>query len=91
MPTPFRRSIATPTRSADAPSIEQIASRLRSAGLQAVWLEDLEWAALENALILHDGCRTRAANSIGISVRTLQRKLRAAREEETDWRPNAKR
>jgi DNA-binding NtrC family response regulator len=39
-------------------------------------LEDLERAAVEQALIQHHGNRTHAARTLGISVRTLQRKLR---------------
>ncbi len=40
-------------------------------------LEDLERAAVEQALIEHHGNRTHAAKTLGISVRTLQRKLKA--------------
>ena len=40
-------------------------------------LEDLERAAVEQALAQHHGNRTHAAKSLGISVRTLQRKLKA--------------
>ena len=40
-------------------------------------LEDLERAAVEQALIQHHGNRTHAAKMLGISVRTLQRKLKA--------------
>ncbi len=40
-------------------------------------LEQLERAAVENALQLHHGNRTHAARTLGISVRTLQRKLKA--------------
>lgn len=40
-------------------------------------LEDLERAAVEQALIQHRGNRTHAARTLGISVRTLQRKLKA--------------
>jgi len=42
-------------------------------------LEDLERAAVEKALQLHHGNRTHAAKTLGISVRTLQRKLKAWR------------
>jgi len=42
-------------------------------------LEDLERAAVEKALAEHHGNRTRAARTLGISVRTLQRKLKAWR------------
>ncbi|MEX0610586.1 MAG: response regulator [Pirellulales bacterium] len=40
-------------------------------------LEDLERAAVEQALAEHHGNRTHAAKTLGISVRTLQRKLKA--------------
>lgn len=40
-------------------------------------LEELEHEAVEQALERHDGNRTHAARSLGISVRTLQRKLKA--------------
>jgi len=40
-------------------------------------LEDLERAAVEQALLQHQGNRTHAARTLGISVRTLQRKLKA--------------
>lgn len=40
-------------------------------------LEDLERAAVEQALRDSQGNRTHAAKSLGISVRTLQRKLKA--------------
>lgn len=39
-------------------------------------LNDLERQAVEQALDQHDGNRTHAAESLGISVRTLQRKLK---------------
>jgi len=42
-------------------------------------LEDLEREAVEQTLKQHNGNRTRAAQSLGISVRTLQRKLKAWR------------
>jgi transcriptional regulator with PAS, ATPase and Fis domain len=42
-------------------------------------LEDLEQAAIDQALRRFDGNRTRAAKSLGISVRTLQRKLKRRR------------
>ena len=42
-------------------------------------LEDLERVAVESALKHHQGNRTHAAKSLGISVRTLQRKLKAWR------------
>jgi DNA-binding NtrC family response regulator len=40
-------------------------------------LEELERAAVEQALAQHRGNRTHAAKTLGISVRTLQRKLKA--------------
>lgn len=40
-------------------------------------LDELEKAAVEQALERHDGNRTHAARSLNISVRTLQRKLKA--------------
>lgn len=40
-------------------------------------LDDLERAAVEQALVQHQGNRTHAAKTLGISVRTLQRKLKA--------------
>ena len=42
-------------------------------------LEELERAAVERALEEHHGNRTHAAKTLGISVRTLQRKLKAWR------------
>jgi DNA-binding NtrC family response regulator len=40
-------------------------------------LRDLQRVAVEQALAEHSGNRTRAAEALGISVRTLQRKLKA--------------
>lgn len=40
-------------------------------------LRDLQRVAVEQALAEHQGNRTRAAEALGISVRTLQRKLKA--------------
>jgi DNA-binding NtrC family response regulator len=68
-----------PRQPEDHPSIQQIADALAGAGLQTVRLADLEWAAIENALAAHQGNRTYAAKSLGISVRTLQRKLKEPR------------
>jgi DNA-binding NtrC family response regulator len=42
-------------------------------------LEDLERAAVQHALVQHLGNRTHAARELGISVRTLQRKLKVWR------------
>jgi hypothetical protein len=58
-------------------SIQSIADALAGAGLHGVKLVDLEWAAVRNALIRADGNRTHASKMLGISVRTLQRKLKA--------------
>lgn len=52
-------------------------------------LEDLERGAIEQALEQHDGNRTHAAESLGISVRTLQRKLKAWEAEERVQGENA--
>jgi len=68
-----------PLRAEDHPTIQEIADKLAGAGLRAVRLDNLEWAAIENALADHQGNRTHAAHSLGISVRTLQRKLKLAR------------
>jgi DNA-binding NtrC family response regulator len=40
-------------------------------------MEEIERAAIENSLRRHAGNRTHAAEALGISVRTLQRKLKA--------------
>jgi DNA-binding NtrC family response regulator len=45
-------------------------------------LDDLEHEAVEQALQQHDGNRTHAARALGISVRTLQRKLKAWQQSE---------
>jgi DNA-binding NtrC family response regulator len=50
-------------------------------------LEVLERAAVEQSLRRHGGNRTRAAKSLGISVRTLQRKLKAWAAEATSDEP----
>ncbi len=47
-------------------------------------LEELERKAVEQVLGQHDGNRTHAAKSLGISVRTLQRKLKQWEEEESE-------
>ena len=53
-------------------------------------LEELEQTAVEQALDEQGGNRTHAAQSLGISVRTLQRKLKAWGIDETGDKPNAK-
>ena len=57
-------------------SIQQVADALAFAGLQSVTLEELEAAAIHNALRQSRGNRTEAARLLDISVRTLQRKLK---------------
>ena len=47
-------------------------------------LEDIEREAVEQALVQHHQNRTHAAAALGISVRTLQRKLRAWGAEEAE-------
>jgi DNA-binding NtrC family response regulator len=49
---------------------------LFEAGLCPIELRALEQAAIRNALRHAQGNRTHAAKSLGISVRTLQRKIR---------------
>jgi DNA-binding NtrC family response regulator len=71
-----------PSCSEDYPTIEHIAARLAGSGLRAVRLRDLQRAAVANALAVHEGNKTRAAHELGISVRTLQRQLKA-------WRASA--
>ena len=57
-------------------SIKAIAHKLTHAGLCRVPLQDLEDAAMRCALEENNGNRTYAARQLGISVRTLQRKLK---------------
>jgi transcriptional regulator of acetoin/glycerol metabolism len=59
-------------------SILRMASALADAGLGGATLQDLETAAIFNALDRCNGNRTHAAKQLGICVRTLQRKLRPA-------------
>ncbi len=66
-----------PLPSVSCLSIQQIADALAGAGLAAVSLDHLEVAAIRNALIEFRGNRTHAAKVLGISVRTLQRKLKS--------------
>jgi DNA-binding NtrC family response regulator len=51
-------------------------------------LEDLERVAVEQALAQHHGNRTHAAKTLGISVRTLQRKLKAWGMPLASFQPN---
>ena len=59
-----------------------IAALLREAGLCPVDLHTLQRAAIRNALDHAEGNRTHAAKTLGISVRTLQRTIKA-------WTTNA--
>jgi hypothetical protein len=56
---------------------QTIAGLLRTAGLCPVDLHALQRAAIRNALEYADGNRTHAAKTLGISVRTLQRTIKA--------------
>jgi DNA-binding NtrC family response regulator len=67
---------ASPRLTARPLSVEEIGAALTACNLADVPLGVLEHAAIIVALERHDGCRTRAARSLGISVRTLQRKLK---------------
>jgi DNA-binding protein Fis len=67
----------------DTGSIQQIANALAGAGLHVVRLDELETAALVNALAHCNENRTKAAKLLGISVRTLQRKLKSLDRTET--------
>jgi DNA-binding NtrC family response regulator len=58
-------------------AVPLIAQALAATGLGIVALRDLETAALLNALEHCHGNRTHAARALGISVRTLQRKLKS--------------
>lgn len=58
------------------PSIEEIAAALAKAGFGGVPLTHLERTAITNALNDCGGNRTHAAQSLGVSVRTLPRKLK---------------
>lgn len=60
------------------PSIKQIAATLAEAGFGEVRVDELERAAIANALAACGGNRTHAAQKLGMSVRTLQRKLKQA-------------
>ena len=55
----------------------RLATALSQAGVGAVPLADLRWAAIQLALNQAEGNRTHAAKLLGISVRTLQRHLKA--------------
>jgi DNA-binding NtrC family response regulator len=57
-------------------SIQRIADLLASSELETIRITDLEAAAIRVALDKVDGNRTHAAKLLGISVRTLQRKLK---------------
>jgi DNA-binding NtrC family response regulator len=72
----MQRDLQLPTNGAGMGDHRQIAAALVSSGLVGVPLGILERAAIVTALEMHGDCRTRAAKSLGISVRTLQRKLK---------------
>jgi DNA-binding NtrC family response regulator len=55
---------------------QHVAAALVSSGLENVPLGMLEHGAILVALERHDGRQTPAARSLGICVRTLQRKLK---------------
>jgi DNA-binding NtrC family response regulator len=61
----------------DAPAVRDVALALQTAGLERVPLDVLERAAIANALEKCGHNRTHAAETLGISVRTLQRKIKA--------------
>ena len=61
-------------------SIQSIVDALSSAAVGTVRLDELEAAAVRIALAESKGNRTRAARALGISVRTLQRKLKSMTE-----------
>jgi len=58
-----------------------VAAALIGAGLCPIELSVLEAAAINNALHHSSGNRTHAAKSLGISVRTLQRKIKTGHAE----------
>jgi DNA-binding NtrC family response regulator len=65
-----------PPLATDRERVQSIANALWSLGLGIVRIRDLETAAIDNALAACNGNRTHAAQRLGISVRTLQRKLK---------------
>jgi len=73
---------AGPLSPQDTVTIQAIADALAGSGLRCVRLDNLEAAAISNALQECAGNRTHAAKHLGISVRTLQRKLKAAHDAE---------
>jgi transcriptional regulator with PAS, ATPase and Fis domain len=68
-----------PMTAEDSGTFQRIADCLAGAGLETVRLGTLEAAAIHVALENSGGNKTHAAKALGISVRTLQCKLRAAR------------
>ena len=68
-----------PLTSDDCSSIQRIADALAGLGMESVRLSDLEDAAIHVALTKTSLNRTHAARLLGISVRTLQRKLKTGR------------
>jgi DNA-binding NtrC family response regulator len=65
------------TRNQDHPAVNGHALTERRFDIpEGTSLEELEWAAVQQALEHNRGNRTHAAQELGISVRTLQRKLK---------------
>ena len=64
--------------------------RRLSAKLPALPLAALERQRVEECLSDHDGNRTHAAHELGISVRTLQRKLKAWGIRQSKKRPGGR-
>jgi len=67
-------------RTIESEVIEESTLRISDGGM----LRDLQRSAVEKALQEHFGNRTHAATSLGISVRTLQRKLKSWEVENND-------
>lgn len=64
-------------------TIQHIADALAGLGMESVRCSDVEAAAIRVALDKAYGNRTHAAKLLGISVRTLQRKLKGDSAEKT--------
>jgi DNA-binding NtrC family response regulator len=65
------------TRDQDQPAVNGHHQAVRRFDIpEGTSLEELEWAAVQQALEHNRGNRTHAAQELGISVRTLQRKLK---------------
>jgi hypothetical protein len=88
VPPPRRIDISRRRRIDVAHDVQTIAAWLRAAGLCPVDLHALQRAAIRNALEHADGNRTRAAKTLGISVRTLQRTIKAWTTQEVSMNGN---